>query len=265
MQIVWNLDITTFGEKHPLYTAKWHGRTQRFFWSSLQQLVGWIVRYRDQPAQTGKVTGIPLNAMAPSTPAAPPAPLLMALLFQSMTAALMKNVFRPLSAKALIAFTAARPPLSSITPTLLHQSWPLFGSREWVMAAAHHMCRALEYSESRQQLWKAFKVHSWGLWWNPVILFVSNFFRMSSGERHLNHGWSASSLRSCQLPRRFCPGHDVTAQMIWGRKDISIAHSSTLGCWVPVHEICVQLLDLLDSHQIENMEVRIGKHWQQKN
>ena len=52
-------------------------------------------------------------------------PLMMALPFQSMTAALMKNVCWPLSAKALMAFTAAGPPLSWRTATLLHQSWPL--------------------------------------------------------------------------------------------------------------------------------------------
>ena len=40
--------------------------------------------------------------------------------------------------------------------------------------------------------------------------------------------------------------------------DISLAHSSTLGCWVPLHEIWAQLLI-----HIENMEVRIGKGWRQ--
>ena len=73
--------------------------------------------------------------------------------------------------------------------------------------------------------------------------FLSIFFRMSSGERRLNHGWSANSLRSCQLRMRFCPAHDVIAQMLSWRRDISPAHSSTLGCWAPVYEICVQLLD----------------------
>ena len=73
--------------------------------------------------------------------------------------------------------------------------------------------------------------------------FLSIFFRMSSGERRLNHGWSANSLRSCQLRRRFCPGHDVIAQMLSWRRDISPAHSSTLRCWVPVQKICLQLLD----------------------
>ena len=125
MQILSNLDITTFGEKHPLYTAKWHGRSLRSFLSWLRQEERWSVGDLHQPAQPGKVAGNPLDEMAPSTPTAPPVRLMMALLFQSMTAALMQNAFWPLSAKALIASTAAGPPLSWRTPTLLHQSWPL--------------------------------------------------------------------------------------------------------------------------------------------
>ena len=114
-----------FGEKHPLYTGKWHGHSPQSFLSWLPKEEGWSVVDHDQPAQSGKVASNSLDAMAPSTSAAPPVPPMMALPFQSMTAALMKNVCWPLSAKALIAFTAAGPPLSWRTATLLHQSWPL--------------------------------------------------------------------------------------------------------------------------------------------
>ena len=153
------LTSPAFGEKHPLYIAKWHGHTRRSFLSWFRREEGWSVRGHHQPAQPCKVAGNPLDAMAPSNPAAP-VPLVMALPFQSMTAALTKNVFWPLSAKALIAFTAAGPPLSWRIPTLLHQSWPLL-IQENELWQQRIMCRALEYSKS-SQLWKAFKVHSWG-------------------------------------------------------------------------------------------------------
>ena len=230
-----------FREKHPLYTGKWHGHSQRSFLSWFRREEGWSVRGHHQPAQPCKVAGNPLDAMAPSTSAAP-VPLMMALPFQSMTAALMKNVFWPLSAKALMAFTAPGPPLSWRTATLLHQSWPLLvqENEPWKQRIT---CDELSNSQKASNFEKVSRfiheVRSEIQWY----FFLSIFFRMSSGERRLNHGWSANSLSSCQLRRRFCPGHDVIAQMLSGRMGHLTAHSSTLGCWVPVQKICLQLLD----------------------
>ena len=185
-----------------------------------------------------------IDAMAASTPAALPVPLMMALPFQSMTAALMKNVCWPLSAKALIAFTAAGPPLSWRTATQRYCTNP---GHCWFKRLSHgssesHVTSSRRFKKQTtlQRLQRSFmrlvvKSTQW-------YFFLSNF-RMSSGERRLNHGWSANSLRSCQLRRRFCPAHDVIAQMLSWRRDISPAHSPTLGCWALVHEKCVQLLD----------------------
>ena len=185
-----------------------------------------------------------IDAMAASTPAALPVPLMMALPFQSMTAVLMKNVCWPLSAKALIAFTAAGPPLSWRTATQRYCTNP---GHCWFKRLSHgssesHVTSSRRFKKQTtlQRLQRSFmrlvvKSTQW-------YFFLSNF-RMSSGERRLNHGWSANSLRSCQLRRRFCPGHDVIAQMLSWRRDISPAHSPTLGCWALVHEKCVQLLD----------------------
>ena len=60
-----------FGEKHPLYIAKWHGHTRRSFLSWFRREEGWSVTGHHQPAQPCKVAGNPLDAMAPSNPAAP--------------------------------------------------------------------------------------------------------------------------------------------------------------------------------------------------
>ena len=223
MQILSNLDITTFGEKHPLYTAKWHGRSLRSFLSWLRQEAGWSVGDLHQPAQPSKVAGNPLDAMAPSTPTAPPVRLVMALLFQSMTAALMKNVSWPLSAKALIASTAAGPPLSWRTPTLLHQSWSLLVQEmsHGNSASCAELSNIQKADNNFEKLSRFIHEVCSEIQW---YFFVSIFFRMSWGERRLNQGWSANSLRSCQLLRRFCPRHDAIAKMLSDLVDAGTSH-----------------------------------------
>ena len=55
--------------------------------------------------------------------------------------------------------------------------------------------------------------------------FFLSIFRMSSGERRLNHGWSANSLSSCQLRRRFCPGMMLLPKCL---VDAGTSHQHTL-------------------------------------
>ena len=174
-------------------------RTWLPFWRNQHSLAKWQATHLN-------------DAMAASTPAALPVPLVMALPFQSMTAALMKNVCWPLSAKAFPPgqrWSGCGPQPDHLCPggQQRNVTAPILatvGSREWAMEAAHHVPSSRIFK--KQTTLKRFQgsfirlaVKSSG------TFFLSIFFRMSSGERRLNHGWSANSLRSGQLRRRFCP------------------------------------------------------------
>ena len=75
---------------------------------------------------------------------------------------------------ASIAVTAAGPPLSWRTPTLLHQSWPLLvqdGSREWAMATAHHVPSARIFQKPQTTTLKSFQC-----WFMRFVVRSSNTF-----------------------------------------------------------------------------------------
>ncbi len=87
-----------FGKKHPWYTGKWHGHSQQSSLSWLRRWAEWSGGDHHQPARPGKMAKsthlLHLTTWYNSTlyPCCPSChPWFMAFLFQSMTAALMKN------------------------------------------------------------------------------------------------------------------------------------------------------------------------------
>ena len=203
----------------------------------------------EKPAQSGKVASNSLEwcngSLYPCCPSCPPCD---GITFPKHDGCVDEKCMLTIECQGLSSRTkvvrlrsAAGPPLSWRTATQRYCTNP---GHCWFKRMSHGSSESHVTSSRRfkkQTTLKRFQGSFIRLAVRCSDTFLSNF-RMSCGERRLNQGWSANNLRSCQLRMRFCPGHDVIAQMLSWRRDISPAHSSTLGCWALVHEQCVQLL-----------------------
>ena len=167
-----------------------------------------------------------IDAMAASTPAALPVPLMMALPFQSMTAALMKHVCWPLSAKALIAFTAAGPPLSWRTATQRYCTNP---GHCWFKRMSHGNSQSHVTSSRRFKKQSTLK-RLQGSFMRFVVKSSGTFFcQFSSGCPQAKGAWTTVGLQTA-LARVNSDGDSAPGMMLLPKclVDAGTSHQHTL-------------------------------------